>query len=99
MQAYVIHRGNRPVHIGNANHFVATRKFLGFAFRRKFGLRGQLNEVGQGTLWKPEAWLSRQLKADSYFGCSVCAIMTCRLKFSTIFSLSRTSVGFFARVI
>jgi urease beta subunit len=55
VQANIIHRGNRPVHIGNANHFVATRKFLGFAFRRKFGLRGQLNEVGQGTLWNPEA--------------------------------------------
>lgn len=40
----------------------------------------------------------RPLTTDCYFGCSVCAIITCRLKFSTIFGSSRTSVGFFARV-
>jgi hypothetical protein len=38
-------------------------------------------------------------KAGSYLGCSVCAIITCFLKFSTIFASSRTSVGFFANVI
>jgi hypothetical protein len=39
------------------------------------------------------------LTADFYFGCRVWAIMTCRLKFSTMFSARRTSVGFLARVI
>ena len=28
-----------------------------------------------------------------HFGCSICAIMTCRLKFSTMLSSRRTSVG------
>ena len=32
-------------------------------------------------------------EADSYLGCRVCAIMTCRLKFSTMCGSSRTSVG------
>jgi hypothetical protein len=40
----------------------------------------------------------RSLKADSYFGCSVCAIITWRLNSSTIFGSRRTAVGFLASV-
>jgi len=55
MQANVIHGGDGPIHVGNADDLITTRKFSGFAFRRKFGLGGELDEVGQGTLWHPEA--------------------------------------------
>ena len=34
----------------------------------------------------------------SYFGCSVCAIITWRLNSSTMFGSSRTDVGFLASV-
>ena len=38
------------------------------------------------------------LAKRGHFGCNVCAIITCFLKLSTMFSSSRTSVGFFASV-
>jgi urease beta subunit len=65
MQANVVHRGDRPIHVGDANHFVATRKFLRLAFRGKFGLRGKFDEVGQGILWHPEARSLKPIFAES----------------------------------
>src|SRR5208282_1616471 len=44
MQANVIHRGDRPIHVGDADDLIATRKFPGFAFGRKLGLRGEFSE-------------------------------------------------------
>jgi len=44
MQADIIHRRDRSIHIGDADDFIAARKFPGFTFGRKFGLRGELNK-------------------------------------------------------
>jgi len=44
MQANVVHRGDRPIHIGNADDLIATGKLAGFAFSRKFRLRGELDQ-------------------------------------------------------
>ena len=44
VQADVIHSRDRPVHIGNADDFIATRKFPSFAFRRKFRLDSKFSE-------------------------------------------------------
>ena len=48
---------------------------------------GRLSHVacGRADDWRPTT--------DDYFGCNVCAIITWRLKFSTILGSSRTSVG------
>jgi hypothetical protein len=48
---------------------------------------GRLSHVAGGRAddWRPTT--------DDYFGCNVCAIITWRLKFSTILGSSRTSVG------
>ena len=35
MQADVVHGGDRPIHIGDADDFVAERKFFGFAYREE----------------------------------------------------------------
>ncbi len=94
--AHVVHRADRAVDVRNADHAVAARKFSRFV-GRKFGLDGEFGEGHaeehcQHSLFRADCGM---LTADCsfYFGCSVCAIMIWRLKFSTIFSSRRTSVG------
>src|SRR5579859_3754138 len=45
-----------------------------------------------------EFGLSGEFRKRGHLGCKVWAIMTWRLKFSTMFGSRRTSVGFFAKV-
>lgn len=47
MQANIVHGGNSPIHISDADDLIATGKFPGFAFGRKLGLRSEFDEVGQ----------------------------------------------------
>src|SRR5580692_3892251 len=108
MQADVVHGGVGAVYVGYADGFRAARKFFGFVGGREVGLAGELrksrhmNRTCLAALgWTAEAAVPTfqiLLMADSYFGCSVCAIITWRLKFSSIFGSRRTSVGFFASV-
>ena len=46
----------------------------------------------------PRLQFTHYLYTLPYLGCIVCAIITCRLKSSTIFSCKRTAVGFLAMV-
>ena len=103
MQADVVHGAIDAVHVGHADGLRAAGKFSGFVGGWECGFCGELCEVWHG-LWRvlSRASLGGRAKApvptQFYFGCSVCAIITWRLKLSSIFGSRRTSVGFFASV-
>ncbi len=52
VQADIVHRRDRPVYVGDADHFVTTRKFPGFAFGRKSRLSCEPYEVRHEPLRK-----------------------------------------------
>src|SRR5579872_2016923 len=92
MHAHVVHCRQLALHVGHANVVPAHVELFGLSGFGQVGLRANFRESSHGKL--PG---NRELVA--YFGCSVCAIITWRLKFSTMLSSRRTSVGRFARVI
>src|SRR5262249_53288089 len=109
MQADIVHRSDCSVHVSDADHSVTAGKLFGLIDGGEISLDGEFGEhsashLAAGILahdasvrvYAKSQGLRAQ--ASSYFGCSVCAIMTCFLKFSTMFSSSRTSVGFLATV-
>jgi hypothetical protein len=86
----------------NAAHG-ASRGKVGTAKKPQGGERLVLTHSLSAGIGRPPQLRRLQLAADGlkpyrYFGCKVCAIITCRLKFSTIFASSRTAVGFLASV-
>ena len=65
MQADVVHGGDGAVDVGDTDDFVTKRKFLGFAYRRKFGLSCKSYEVGHGTFQSDESELPSFARPDS----------------------------------
>ena len=57
MQADVVHSREGAVDIGDADYFVTERKFLGLAYRGKFGLSCKSYEVGHKTFQSDESEL------------------------------------------
>jgi hypothetical protein len=65
MQADVVHSQEGAVDIGDADYFVTERKFLGLAYRRKFGLSCKSYEVGHETFQSGESELPSFARPDS----------------------------------
>src|SRR5690349_21206702 len=96
VQADIVHGAVRAVHVRDADVFVAAGEFFGLVWARQVGLAGQF-DYGRHRFsvvrYRPGA-----CPLPNYFGCRVWAIITWRLKFSTMLGSKRTSVGFFAIV-
>ena len=80
-------------------HTLSIAEIVPFTFATQIVLSPSSNSFASPAGGSSDSLASRWNmaigKAD-YFGCSVCAIITWRLKFSTMFSCKRTSVGFLA---
>src|SRR5579872_2821567 len=83
MHAHVVHRRELPLHVGHANVVPAHVELFGLSGFGQVGLPANFRESGHGKLQREEP--------VAHFGCSVCAIITWRLKFSTMLSSRRTS--------
>jgi hypothetical protein len=80
MQADVVHRGDLPVYIGDANHPVAAGELFGFIVWGKFGLGAEFGEHGSKKQHLASVGCCRiaevvqsvlSAKCPCYFGCKV----------------------------
>src|SRR5271165_1373798 len=102
MEAHVIHGADLSPDVGNADHFPVAGEVARFVDRGKMGLGNDFDE-GHSSFSRSSSFAAEILRfaqddRGGHLGCSVCAIITWRLKFSTMFGSRRTSVGFLARV-